>query len=377
MSVMRAVRILVVVAGLLAVGAGPAAAATVEVHHGYSKGVHWDDSVRYHAAAGERNRPVITREGDSYLITDDVDLVPGAGCVAEAGGAVRCTPTPEKSSFVQVRLGDRDDRVRIADRAWSTLYGGPGNDRLVGSPDAPTTFIGGSGNDRMLGGHDWDGFLEGRAPNGADTIASLANGLAINGSAVIDTVDYRQRRHALHVTLDVGRDDGEASERDQIGPNVHGVDAGYGADVLVGGPGDDHLDGNEGRDVVKGKGGNDYLTGGSYRSGLKGIADRLYGGAGDDIFEGSNGPDLITGGPGEDSVMAGPGNDGVDSNDGEMDFVGCGEGKKDWVDKDNRDLLNPDCEMTRQLTPDGDAGRAHALLGLAHAVLAVVEDRRA
>jgi Ca2+-binding RTX toxin-like protein len=373
---MRTLRIRPVVAGLLALGASPAAGATVEVHPVYYKPVHESDQIRYLAEPGERNLPVITRDGDSYLITDEVDLVPGAGCVAEAGGAVRCTPTPNLSSFVRVRLGDRDDRVRIAGPAWSVLYGGPGNDRLVGAPDGPTTFDGGPGNDRMLGGHSWDGFLEGRAPNGADTMASLANGVAVNGSAVIDTVDYRLRRNAVHVTLDAVRDDGEVGERDLIGPNVHGVEGGYWADVLVGGPGDDYLDGHDRRDVLKGKGGNDTLQGDSLVVNLKDTADRLYGGPGDDIMQGGSGPDFFLGGSGEDSVMAGPGNDGVDSNDGQMDFVGCGDGR-DWVDKDNRDLLNPDCESTRRLEPDGNAGRAHALLGLAHGVLAVVEDRRA
>jgi Ca2+-binding RTX toxin-like protein len=370
---MRSLRIATVVAGLLAFGASSAAAATVEVHAVNSKAVHESDRIGYLAEPGERNRPVITREGDSYLITDVVDLVPGAGCAAEAGRAVRCTPTPNVSSFIRVRLGDRDDRVRIAGPlAWSTLYGGPGNDRLVGAPDATTTFIGGTGNDRMLGGHTWDGFLEGSARNGADTIASLPN-----EDGVFDTVDYRQRRHAVHVSLDARRDDGEAGEHDLIGPNIHGVQAGYGADVLIGGPEADHLDGADRGDVLKGRGGDDQLGGDTLVVNLKGTADRLYGGPGDDIMQGGSGPDFFIGGPGEDSVMAGPGNDGVDSNDGEMDFVGCGDGKKDWVDKDDRDLLNPDCELTRESAPNRYAGRAHALLGLAHAVVAVVEDRRA
>jgi Ca2+-binding RTX toxin-like protein len=368
---MRSLRIVTVVAALLALNAVPAGAATVEVHPVNSKAVHESDQIRYRAAPGERNRPVITQEGDSYVITDEVDLVPGSGCAAEVGGAVRCTPTPNLFSNVLVRLGDRDDRVRLSGVGWSHLSGGPGNDRLVGAPDGRTTFVGGSGNDRMLGGHSWDGFLEGSARNGADTIDSLEN----TGEA-IDSVNYRLRRHSIHVTVGAGRDDGEAGERDQIGPNIHGIQAGDGADVLVGGPGADDLDGADGRDVLKGRGGDDTLEGDSLIINLEHTADRLYGGPGDDTMKGGSGPDLFLAGPGEDSVMAGPGDDRVRADDGQMDFVGCGDGK-DSVDKDDRDLLNPDCEFLLDLQPDRDSGRAHALLGLAHAVLAVVEDRRA
>jgi Ca2+-binding RTX toxin-like protein len=353
--------------------AGGAFAATVEVRPLYYKPVHEGDEVRYQAEPGERNRPVITVEADSVLITDAVDLDAGRGCVAEAGGAVRCTPTPNLEVVIRVLLGDSDDRVRVAGSAFATLKGGPGNDRLAGSPDWPrgTLFDGGPGNDRMLGGSGWDRFAEGRAANGADTIASRPN-----APGVSDTADYRQRRKPVHVTLDARRDDGEAGERDRIGPNVRGIEGGDGADVLIGGPLDDYLDGNVGRDKISGKGGDDSLEGDALIIELKNTADRLNGGSGDDIIKGGSGPDRITGGSGEDSVMAGPGDDRVDSDDGEMDFVGCGDGQ-DRVAIDLRDLLNPDCEERRRLQPDRDAGRAHALLGLADRVRAVVEDRRA
>ena len=374
MSKMPRLRLAVVASLALALAhAGDAFAATVEVRPLYYKPVHEGDEVRYAAEPGERNRPVITVAADSVVITDAVDLDAGRGCVAEAGGAVRCTPTPNLEVVIRVLLGDSDDRVRVAGSAFATLKGGPGNDRLIGSPDWPrgTLFDGGPGNDRMLGGRASDRFVEGSAANGADTMASL-----LNGAGAVDGVDYSRRRGAVHVSLDGRRDDGEAGERDLIGPNVHEVEAGHGADVLIGGPENDRLEGHDGRDRLSGKGGDDYLNGDPWVVELPRSADRVNGGPGDDILEGGAGPDRINGGLGEDSIAAGPGDDRVFVSDGQMDFVGCG-GNRDWVDTDVRDLLNPDCERRRLLQPDGDAGHAHALLGLPDRVRAVVEDRRA
>jgi hypothetical protein len=71
-----------------------------------------------------------------------------------------------------------------------------------------------------------------------------------------------------------------------------------GDDRLRGGRGDDYLTGDDGDDTLIGDVGNDSLEGGS------GI-DTLYGGLGDDRLDGGEGADLLWGGDGNDYLYGG------------------------------------------------------------------------
>ncbi len=158
------------------------------------------------------------------------------------------------------------------------------------------------------------------------------------------------------------------------------VDAGPGADVVLGGMFGDHLEGGSGNDRLDGAGGNDRLNGGSGNDRLDGGAgidrlngglgnDRLYGAAGndeldgaagDDVLDGSDGNDVLhggtgadvldggpgrdvlIGGPGRDTLVGGPAADTIYARDGERDVIDCGGGV-DTVYADTVDV-----------TPSGD-----------------------
>lgn len=90
------------------------------------------------------------------------------------------------------------------------------------------------------------------------------------------------------------------------------VAAGAGNDVIVGHRGRDRVNAGADRDKVRTGGGNDYIKGGN----------------------------------GRDVIWAGPGNDEVHVDDGNRDIVDCGDGRKDLVYADPRDVLE-NCERVR------------------------------
>ncbi len=82
-------------------------------------------------------------------------------------------------------------------------------------------------------------------------------------------------------------------------------------DMLVGLGGDNRLDGRGGDDVLTAGGGRDLLIGGGGADALsgRGGADSLRGGAGADLLRGGAGADLLTGGSGADLLSGGAGAD--------------------------------------------------------------------
>ncbi|HET6521020.1 MAG TPA: hypothetical protein VFG47_14540 [Geminicoccaceae bacterium] len=88
---------------------------------------------------------------------------------------------------------------------------------------------------------------------------------------------------------------------------------GEGADRLLGGAADDVFLGHTGGDLLRGGGGGDQLIGGVLDAGR----DALRGGAGDDFLYPGPGDDQLTGGPGRDVVLIEPG----DGNDRMTDFT--------------------------------------------------------
>jgi Ca2+-binding RTX toxin-like protein len=141
--------------------------------------------------------------------------------------------------------------------------------------------------------------------------------------------------------------------------------------VKNGGEGDDNLKGTQGKDTLRGKGGDDRLFG-------LGGDDLLAGGPGNDAVKGGQGLDDIGGGTGDDRVIAGfdnladrtyggpgndvifivgpdgtsagPGNDKVVATypDAEM-FILCGPGDDEVVfnEKPPKGLVSDDCEDVR------------------------------
>lgn len=179
-----------------------------------------------------------------------------------------------------------------------SLYGGDGNDTLVGSER--TTGFG----DSLTGG-DGDDALYGLA--GEDYLIGDIFGL--------------------------------------------GGDSGRGNDLLVGGEDADEMRGGAGKDTVSyalasgpiavdltdtsaPDGGGEDLPGGD---GVRGDVENLIGGAFDDTLIGSDSANVLDGGPGVDLLKGLAGNDRLKARDGVRDEkIDCGKGKKDRaiVDKE-------------------------------------------
>jgi len=113
-----------------------------------------------------------------------------------------------------------------------------------------------------------------------------------------------------------------------------------GDDLILGGEGDDILFGQQGEDTLDGGDGNDILYGGSGR-------DTLFGGAGEDKLFGGSGHDHLDGGPGKDKIKHG-GSDwcggGIDvtaaiQNPWLQQFLLDIEDAADTIDKNSSDWL--------------------------------------
>jgi hypothetical protein len=253
---------------------------------------------------------------------------------------------------IEVTLGDLNDSFS----AWSFtsasirmgVFAGAGDDVISGGPFSDLLF-GGPNNDTL------------RGHRGADVLS---------GGTGIDTVDYSNRTDPIGVSLPqppapagppppysievspawecydyscvagdalaeipvwpmVAGNDGELTEGDDVQWDVENVHGGSSDDTLLGSEASNALYGHPGSDWLWGHGGDDFLSGGPDR-------DYLGGEHGNDRLRGDRGPDTHSGGYGDDEI---------DSNDGEMDWVYCGDGF-DRVAKDQFDRIAPDCENT-------------------------------
>jgi Ca2+-binding RTX toxin-like protein len=137
------------------------------------------------------------------------------------------------------------------------------------------------------------------------------------------------------------------------------------ADCLFGGDGQNHLRGGLGDDLLQGGLGHvngmpraDRIEGGAGDDVIDGFegADVLRGGTGDDKIEGWSGSDTIAGGPGDDTIGggtgrnvidAGQGNDRISSANGRRETVRCGA-DRDFVRADRGDVL-VGCERVRRM----------------------------
>jgi hypothetical protein len=336
----------------LATAAGSASAATVAIEPIYDKAAWTADRVSLRAAPGEVNDVTVAGSTPGTItVTDRVPLEPGRDCVAESALVVRCTARHMFSLQLKVRLDDGDDAFRPTSLHASSarLFGGPGDDRLIGLADAFTSFTGGPGDDRMEGGSQGDTFFEDARRNGGDTL--LGGPAAEPGVlAFDDAVVYRQRRRPLRIRLDGKRNDGEVGERDLIGLDVELVVGGSGPDVMIGSQLRNSLSGGPGRDLLRGGAGDDSLVGDELLARLGREEDTIRGGPGDDRLEGGRGADRMSGGAGHDAFVAGPGDDRVDADDGILDAVLCRSGR-DRVAHDRADFLTADCERQGSRIP--------------------------
>jgi Ca2+-binding RTX toxin-like protein len=224
----------------------------------------------------------------------------------------------------------------------NALYGNTGNNLLNGGTGADVMF-GGLGNDTYFvdGG---DGVIE-NANEGNDTVFSTTHyALAANVENLVlqGSADLQGYGNSLNNVL-----------YGNIGNNL--LNGGTGADVMFGGAGNDvyFVDDpgdlvfenmNEGTDAVfstvnytlPANVENLVLQGSGNLSGAgNGLANQVYGNAGDNALDGGAGADLVNGSAGHDTLTGGTGNDIFAFNSGQadgdtlVDFTGNGSGAGD------------------------------------------------
>ncbi|MBD3753872.1 MAG: hypothetical protein IE935_15985, partial [Micrococcales bacterium] len=188
------------------------------------------------------------------------------------------------------------------------VEGGAGNDSVNGG-DGDDLINGGSGTDSLTGGagRDWFAFYAG---DGADTITDFNVDEDVIDVSFEPIVSISASGANCVITLESG------DRLTLIGVKPHELGAsnfvrtiatpplvpapptgqqtgGSGADTMVGSAQGDTLFGEAGDDILSGLGGDDTLSGGAGH-------DRLSGGAGDDLLTGGLGDDRIDGGSGHD-----------------------------------------------------------------------------
>jgi Ca2+-binding RTX toxin-like protein len=252
---------------------------------GSATAVSTGQKLYYTAAAGQTNHLKITwalgaTDPDSqladyiYTFDDTVKISLGAGCVRPPSGdstIAVCTVTEPDTSASDletliVSLGDGNDTATVDpdNNGYSSIYGGTGNDTLVGY--GRDVLYGQDGNDHLSGG----GGVYGQGAFGGagnDTLTSC--GYTCHGGAGNDVLRGGDAEY-----------DPQNADYDNS---------------LYGDDGNDTIYGNAGADLIQGGRGNDSLHGGTG-------ADKIYGNSGNDLLHGDAGADVLSGGPGNDRV---------------------------------------------------------------------------
>jgi hypothetical protein len=385
-------RICLAIAAIVALGLLPAAASAATVSVEEVTGNVNQATLRYAAAPSEANQvtvalgqPTTTAGIVTLEVTDKgAPLQAGAGCT---GGGL-----PGLTALCRIhapRAGEtaycgRDCQTSVPGTGWRDTIAvdlGDGNDSFDGSgltgqgtESWSEDVLGGAGADTIStgGGEDTitpgpgddvvhSGLAEDRVV--ADPIAD-GNDLLDLGTDAFNAVDYSARTEPLHLADGIL---GGASEEDRLqGANV--IIGGSGNDSFVssgpsewlrGGPGDDTLVGSQfkdfiyggpGNDTIRGEGGEDFLYGGEGNDTVEGGAgndlieereegptggevlatgtkatggtDKLNGGEGDDFILAGFGDDEVEGGPGNDRIFGEAGNDKIEGGLGDDEIAG-------------------------------------------------------
>ena len=283
-------------AALLAV-ASPAQAASVEASSDCDKYRCTHHAV-YTAGPGEINVVEVTRPESGVVRVRDTGadgIRTGAGCTAEDATTVVCRSNKDEGIGIFLVLRDGDDRAR-GDGFGAD--GGLGDDTLTALTGSQLT--GGPGRDRLVGSPESDAFTDadGRVPARDE----------YRGGGGFDSIDYRGRRKPVRIDLPGGRAGEDVVE------SVVSATGGRGADRLIGTGRQNNLSGGAGDDVIEARGGDDFIHPGVG-------ADLVHAGAGRDRI---TMPDFLPGGTG--------------------DRIDCGSGRDNVDSAGTRDLLLPGCE---------------------------------
>jgi Ca2+-binding RTX toxin-like protein len=244
---------------LSGIWASTASAATVTVVD-----ANGSNQVRYVAAAGEQNDLTAAYAADakSVTVTDPGATIQALGSCTSLNlhSAICKAPNPQfpiAGEFVQevrAELGDLNDRALTTRPGPFPIggidaFGGPGDDRLIGS----------SVEDRLDGGGGID-VITGRG--GGDVISdgdtAVADADTLDGGRGIDEISYAQRTNRVVVDLSDAGPDGAPGENDVV-RGFEWATGGKGDDRLVGDRRGNRLDGGAGRNRLVGGRGGDFL----------------------------------------------------------------------------------------------------------------------
>jgi hypothetical protein len=264
-------------------------------HNGFVVGGDGADTILAglrQAGLGRQIEPVVYRGKDSVVRGERPDFARDtvSYVLADRGVRVRLDDQGDAATSGDGRPGI--DREQIEEDV-EMVEGSSFDDTLIGS-ERNEGFRGLNGNDTIaaLGGDDV--IDEGAAPNGADQIGG--------GPGTGDRISYGTRTSGVDVSLDSVRDDGAPGEQDNVGGSVEHIFGSNFRDVLTGNGQANAIDAFGGNDTVNGLGGNDALSAGA----------------------GNNG------------MLGGTGNDIIETRNGQIDDVDCGENRND-SDTANRD----------------------------------------
>lgn len=241
----------------------------------------------YDAAPGETNDLTIDYSKGTVTLTDPgAPIQAGNGCTSLGTHRARCGSGLEAT---EARLGDGNDEVHshvqaIASEGGTILYGGTGDDLLVGTKQLDL-LDGGGGHDRLYGGGGDDALTDGDISG--DTGAHRPDSDVLDGGRAQDLVSYHAR--SGDVTVDLS---GGTAGEDGEGDVLHDME------LAQGGAGDDRLLGSNRTNDLYGGRGADLLVG-------RGDLDRLHGGPGRDDVRGGDGTDFVYPGPDRDRVSCG------------------------------------------------------------------------
>ncbi|HET9185674.1 MAG TPA: calcium-binding protein [Solirubrobacterales bacterium] len=288
-------------------------------------------------------------------------LQPGAGC--EGGGgpgfAAVCAiheprgPELVPSGFhgatavprtrwvdtMRISLDDGDDSfdaasfTRELEASFSMSVSSGAGDDQIATGSGSDVVEPGRGFDSVQTGDGADTVIATPSPDGPDRY-DLGSEVYVPATiAAADKVDYGLRSAPVHWTE---REAGAPGEGDTL----------KGAEVVIGGSGDDVLSGGDYEDVVVGGPGSDVLSGGGNWDSLLGGpgADLLFGGAENDRLGGGRGRDSLHGGAGSDALVGGLGADRLYGG-AAVDVLRCGAGR-DVAWRPGRDRQRG-CELRR------------------------------
>ncbi|MHA6324007.1 Hint domain-containing protein [Roseivivax sp. CAU 1753] len=231
---------------------------------------------------------------------------------------------------------DGDDEYIFGNGGADSIDGGVGDDVIDGGADADTFFQSDNfGSDTIIGGETGtdNDVVDFSNVSGAVSVllSSTEDGTATMGA---NSLDFSQIEGFVlsnqndifdgrAATAGLSVDAGDGADRVIGGTGADTLTGGAGNDRLVGGTGADVLDGGTGADTLNGNGGTDSITGGDGADVLNGGggSDTLDGGAGADALNGGGGSDVLVGGAGSDTLNGGNGNDSLTGGDGDDVFT--------------------------------------------------------